>query len=103
MTIDETTTYQVVSIDGERVTTKASIVQSAANQKVENPAMPGLKLDVTKMSGTGGGDITFQLNQVMPAKVNLNAQSQMDMSLNMGGQKQSMTMKRDQNVRIESK
>ena len=53
MTIDQTATYELVSIEGESLTTKSTITQHAANQKIENPAMPGLKVDLTKMTGNG--------------------------------------------------
>ena len=34
MTIDQTATYEVVSLEGERLATKSAVVQHAANQKV---------------------------------------------------------------------
>ena len=68
MTIDQTATYEVVSTEGEGLTVKSTVVQRATNQKVENPTMPGMKIDLTQMAGTGTGECTFNLAHLLPAK-----------------------------------
>jgi hypothetical protein len=103
MTIDQKATYEVVSLEGERLTTKSAIVQQAANQKVQNPAMPALKMDLTKMVGNGSGERTFDLAHLLPTTGAGKVHSEASMAMNMGGQKQAMTMKMDMNLRFESK
>jgi hypothetical protein len=103
MTIDQTVTYQLVSIDGEHLTLKAAIAQRASNQKIQNPAMPGLKVDLIKMAGKGSGDFTVDLAQLLPSKGTADLQSDHTMGMNVGGQKQTMTMKMNQKVRLEAK
>jgi hypothetical protein len=103
MTIHQTANYQLVSIEGERVIAKATIVQSAANQKIQNPAMPALKVDLKKMEGKGTGEITLDLARAMPAKGNTESHSELSMEMNTGGQKQPMAMKADLNVLLEAK
>lgn len=103
MTINQTATYQLVSVEGERVTAKSIIAQSASNQKIQNPAMPALMIDVKKMAGTGTGEITLDLAQAMPAHGNTDSHSELSMEMNTSGQKQPMTMKVDLNVRLEAK
>ena len=103
MTINQTAAYELVSIDGDRLSTKATITQSAANQKIQNPAMPAIKLDLTKMTGTGSGDFTFDLAQPLPSQGRLDMHSELLMGANTGGEKQTMTMKMDLNLRLESK
>src|SRR5437867_11002112 len=66
MTISQTATYQLASLEGERLAIHSSIAQQATSQKVQNPAMPGLKLDLNKMTGTGKGDLTCDLTQLLP-------------------------------------
>src|SRR5206468_12492146 len=61
MTIDQSATYQLAALEDERLTVRSTIAQHAANQKIQNPAMPGLKMDLTKMTGTGTGEVTFDL------------------------------------------
>ena len=103
MTIDQTATYEVVSLEGERLTTKSTSTQNAANQKVQNPALPGLKVDLTKMVGNGTGESTFDLAQLMPATGTANIHSETSMSMNIGGQNQAMTMKMDVSLQFEAK
>jgi hypothetical protein len=103
MTMDQTATYEAVSLEGERLTTKSALVQHAANQKIENPAMPGMKMDLTKMVGNGSGERTFDLGHLLPVAGTEKAHSETSMTMNMGGQKQAMTMKMDLNLKFEAK
>lgn len=103
MTINQTTTYQLVSIEGDNLSVKSTLAQHAANQKIQNPAMPGLKVDVTKMTGSGNGNATMNLAQVLPSQATMDSKSDVAMAMDMGGQKQKMTMKMDINLLLESK
>lgn len=103
MTIDQTSTCELVSIEGERATTKSTFTQRASNQKIESPAMPGLKVDLNKMLGTGTGQSTFDLGKLLPVAGTTDLHSETDMAMNMGGQKQPISTKMDLNVHLESK
>jgi hypothetical protein len=103
MTIDQTTTYEIVSLDSERLTAKSTQTQQAANQKIENPAMPGLKVDLTKMTGTGTGTVACGLAQLLPTEETIDSHSEMSMGMNMGGQTQPMALKLDLNVTVKAK
>jgi len=103
MTIDQTSTCELVSIEGERATTKNTFTQRASNQKVESPAMPGLKVDLNKMVGTGTGQSTLDLGKLLPVAGTTDLHSETDMAMNMGGQKQPISTKMDLNVHLESK
>ena len=103
MTIDQTVTYELVSIEDTRITLKSTSAQNAANQKIQSPAMPGMKLDLNKMTGTGTGTTTFDLAKLMPTEGNSEEHTEMIMEMNMGGQKQSMTSKTDVNVQMGAK
>lgn len=103
MTIMQTTTSELISVDGDNINLKNTVVQNAANQKIENPAMPGLKMDVTKMTGTGSGTATINLAQILPLQAKMDSKSEIAMAMNMAGQKQTMTMKMDINLGLESK
>ena len=103
MTIDQTANCELVSIEGERLTTKSTVTQRAANQKIENPAMPGLKVDLNKMTGTGTSESTYDLGKLLPLAGTTVLHSETDMAMNMGGQKQPISTKLDLNVHLESK
>ena len=103
MTIDQTVIYELVSIEDGHITLKSTITQNAANQKIQNPAMPGMKLDLSKMTSSGTGSTTFDLARLMPTAGNADEHMEMVMEMNMGGQKQSMTTKTDVNVHLGAK
>ena len=103
MTIDQTGTSELVSIEGDHLTTKGTFTQRASNQKVESPAMPGLKVDLIKMNGTGTGESKYDLGKLLPVEGTTVLHSETDMAMNMGGQKQPISTKMDLNVRLESK
>jgi hypothetical protein len=103
MTIDQTAAYQLVSIEGNRVTVKAAIEQQASNQKIQNPAMPGLIVDLKKMSGKASGDAAFDLTRLLPVEGSSVLVSESVMEVDMGGQKNAMTVKTTANVRVEGK
>lgn len=103
MTVNQTATYELLSLDGERFSAALTMTQTASSQKIQNPAMPQMKLDVTKLTGTGRGNLTVDLGQVMPLLATSQAQTEMSLSMDMGGQKQKLTMKTDLNLRMESK
>jgi len=103
LAINQTTTYQLASIEGEKLTVNSSLVQTASNQKIQNPAMPALKLDLTKLAGTGTGSMTLDLPQLLPVEATVESHTDISMGMNTGGQKQNMTMKMDMNIRLETK
>ena len=103
MAIDQTTSYELISLEGDRLTTKSTITQQAASQKIQNPAMPGMKVDLIKMTGKGTGEHTFDLTKLVPTTGTTAFKSEASMSMNMGGQKQAMTVKADMNVQLEAK
>jgi hypothetical protein len=103
MTITQTTTYQLASLEGETLNVTSTIAQHAANQKIQNPAMPGLKVDVTKMTGSGNGNSMINLAQVLPSRATIDSKSEVVMGMNVGGQTQTMTMKTDMNLLLETK
>ena len=103
MTIDQTATCELVSIEGEHLTIKRTITQRAANQKIENPAMPGMKVDLTQMTGKGTSERTLDLGKLLPSAGTSDLHSEAAMALDMGGQKQAISTKTDLNVRLEAK
>jgi len=103
MTIDQTAICDLVSIEGDRLTTKRSITQEAANQTIQNPAMPGMKVALIKMTGTGTSQSTFDLGNLLPSTGTTDFHSETDMSVDMGGQNQPVSTKVDLNVQLEAK
>lgn len=104
MTINQTVTYQLVSQEGGRLNTKSTIVQSAADQKIQPPAeMQGMDLKLVKMEGHGGGNITSDLEKILPIKATADMHSDVNMQMTLGGQANSMVMKMDVKFEIQPK
>ena len=86
------------------MTVRGLVEQHASNQKIQNPAIPGVTLNLTKMTGKGGGDLTFgYLGRLLPGEGTSTFSSEAVMQMNAGGQKTSMTTKTTQNLRIGGK
>jgi hypothetical protein len=102
MTITQTATYQLAAVEGDTLTIKSTVTQQAANQKITNPAMPGLKMDLVKMTGTGTGTSTIHLAQLFPSRASMDTRSEVDMAMNLGAQKQTMSMKMDVKLQLDS-
>jgi len=103
MAIKQTSTYNFVSLQDDRMVAKTAVTQSAANQKIQNPSMPGLQIDLEKMAGDGKGTVTIDLNKVLPVKGTTQIHTEMAMEMDMGGQKNKMAMKMDMTVELGSK
>lgn len=103
MTMNQRLASELVSNEGDRLTLRNTLAQNAANQKIQNPAMPGLKMDLIKMTGNGSGNSTFDLSRLLPVTATLEANTETAMAIDMGQQKQSMDMKMNMSVTIESK
>src|SRR6185295_15379278 len=71
MSIDQTTTYELVSVAGDILTVKSSVVQSAGSQKIPNPGMPQVKVDLGKLTGTGSGTMTIDLTKPFPTQATM--------------------------------
>jgi hypothetical protein len=102
-TMTQTVIYKLVSAEKDQLKTTATITQTAPSQKIESPAMPGMKVDLVKMTGTGTGNFGLDLTQLMTAEASMNLHSEMSMAINMGAQKQPMTMTTDQEIHLEGK
>jgi hypothetical protein len=103
MTIDQTAIYKLISVEGDRFTTRSTVAQRASNQKIQSPAVPGLKVDLKSMTGKGAGDVTFDLGQILPREGTFGYESDIEMGMDMGGQPKAMSMKIDLNLRLEQK
>jgi hypothetical protein len=103
MTMDQASTYELVSIEGDRLTAKTTVAQSAARQKVQSPAMQGADVELTSMSGNGKGDVTVDLGKILPSKANANVHTEFAMDMDMGGQKTTMAMKMDMTISLQAK
>lgn len=102
-TIDQTATYQLASAEGEHIVIKSTVAQSASNQKVEVPSMPGMKLKLTKFVGKGTVSTTLDLARLLPAAKTTDLHTEQYLTMDAGGQSQELSTKTDASLRIEAK
>jgi len=103
MTIDQKVTQHLVAVEENVLTIESVIEQSAANQKIANPAMPQLKMDLSKLTGSSKGQMTVDLSKILPTKAAINGGAEMSLSTGSGAQATSMTMKTEANITIEAR
>ena len=103
MTIDQTATHELVSIEGDVVTAKSVIGQHAANQKISNPVTPQIQAHLTRLTGKGSGTLKIDLTRILPSQGAAEDHTEMNIVMDAGGQRQAMIMKTDVNIRLESK
>lgn len=103
MIVDQVTTVELVSVDGDRVELKCTVTQNAANQKIESPAMPGMKMDLIKLVTTGKGKSSVDLGHLLPPSATVDSDTETTMAMNVGQQKQTMNMKMKMSVKFEGK
>lgn len=98
-----TTTSQLVSLEGDTIAVRTALTQSAPAQKIQNPAMPAMKLELTKLTGNGSGQLKHDLGKLLPSQASGDTHTEMSMAMSSGGQKQAMTVTTDANVKMEAK
>jgi len=103
MMVDQAETYEVTALEDDNVTLKTGVTQTTANQKIENPSMPGKKVDISKLETKGTGTATINLGKLVATAGTGEMHTEMSMGMDMGGQTQTMNMKMDVTATIESK
>jgi hypothetical protein len=103
MTIDQTTTCQLISMQGDILTVKSFSVQSAANQKVPNPMAPQTMADLLKMTGNLTNTSTIHLTKLLPPQETSDEYTETTVAMTTDGQRQTLTIKSVSNSRVEAK
>lgn len=101
LSMSQTTSYELASLEGNVAKILSTVSQSAPKQKIENATVPGVKLDLIKMSGKGSGEAVVDLGRVIPGSGDFKSHSEVVMGMNMGGQQQTMTTIIDLQVQLE--
>lgn len=102
LTVDQTTDYQLASIDGDHVSTTFTQTQSAANQKMQNPAMGAMQMNILQMTNNMTGSVAADLSKLMPLQATMDSHSELNAEMNAAGKKQAMDMKIGMNITLEA-
>jgi hypothetical protein len=93
MTLDQTSTFEVVAINGDIISLRVTVKQRS----------PGQSSGMAKMESEGSGTVKMDLSKVMTTLTDMKMKTETTMNMNIGGEKQSMTMKMGMTIRLESK
>ncbi|MGB0561596.1 MAG: hypothetical protein ACPGVO_07295 [Spirulinaceae cyanobacterium] len=76
------TTYELVAQEGDRLTLAFASEQSGAGNLKDFPGMPeGFEPEIEALSSAGSGELTLDLNQLLPVAMQLEAVTDMTLSL----------------------
>jgi hypothetical protein len=100
MTVNQTGNYELVSVEGDKVSTKFTMNFDAANQKGQAPA-PG-QPDVLQMNGKANGTSNLDLSRLLGTSAKFDMHMEMKMEMTMGNQKRPMDMKMDMNMSLDT-
>jgi hypothetical protein len=76
ITLTQTATYQLVSLQNGVVTIDVSLTQKAQPQKLTQPGLPsGAVMTLKSLNSQGKGKINMRLDQLLPTKSNISMQS----------------------------
>jgi hypothetical protein len=103
MTLEQTADYQLVSAQGDQVSTTFTLAQNAANQKIQNPAMGNMQMNLIQLTTTGNGSVTADLSKLVALQATMNMQMDMNAEVTAGGKTQPFAMKMGMDISMESK
>jgi hypothetical protein len=93
MTSDLTYAYEVTGFEDSRVETTATIETAGVPGKVESPTLPpGATMTLNRMTGSGKGTMTIDLESLVPTGSVVSLDSNSDVELEMEGEKQRIEM-----------
>ena len=101
MKIGMVSKFELKSIEGNVVTIAHEIVQTAGAQVIQGPGMPeGTKATLLNLNGGGRGEGVFKLDGVLPTSFATAMTIALSMEVEAAGQKQSMAMKTDLDLKL---
>jgi hypothetical protein len=101
--IDQTATYELASLKGDQWSVKCTMAQSAEKQKIQNPDLGSVQMNLVKLTSTGTGTISSELSKVIPLHGSIDSHVDMNSEIVMAQTNQPMAMKMDMNIGIDSK
>lgn len=98
--LEQTATYKLVALDGDKGKLEITIAQTAPAGKLALPGIPpGAAADLESMKGNGTGDVAFELGRTVPFGT-METTADIKVKIDMAGQTQSTTMKMTMNVSL---
>lgn len=101
MTMNQTTTYEMVDRKTDKISLKITLKQTADPQDVDSPNLPpGAKVHLESLDSDATGTQQIDLMQVMPASATMKLASDSSMTIDDGSKKQPMGMHMDMQMDV---
>ncbi|MGB5969769.1 MAG: hypothetical protein WBG70_15755 [Spirulinaceae cyanobacterium] len=82
ITLDQVSTYEVESLQGDTVTLKTTVQQQADPQKVSPPGLPpNASINLQSLNSQGEGTFTIKLDQILPTSATMAITSDTQMAV----------------------
>ena len=94
--------YTLLNVQGDTINVSVTMYQIATNQPMENPQMPGMTMVIESMFGVTNGTATIDLTRPMVMLSDARGTTNMNISIDMGGMKQSISQRVDSGVFIST-
>ena len=95
--------YQLVSVNGDNISTKCTFTESAANQKIHNAAMGQTQINLISFTNNGTATVASDLSKLIPLQATIDVHSDVSSEMTVGNNTQPMAQKTAMNVTVESK
>ena len=93
ITLNQVSTYEVESLQGDTVTLKTAVQQQADPQKISPPGLPpNASINLTSLDSQGEGTFTIKLDQILPNSANMAITSDTKMSVKQPNSQEEMPM-----------
>jgi hypothetical protein len=105
LNLNNIATYELTDLQDGTVALNVSIEQQANSQNVTSPQLPaGTTLTLKSLASSGRGSVAWRLDRLMPFRSTASVSSNSEMSVkNAGSSEESITMKMDMEMTLESK
>lgn len=101
VTLDQTGTNELTSLEGDRGQLAVKVTQSAEPQQVQLPNLPPqARMDLESMVSKGEGEVSFDLSRLVPTKARMTIHTDMKARFQVGKEAQTMGMKMDASVSV---
>jgi hypothetical protein len=94
MTLTQTSTHEIVSMEKDGFTMSVTITQDAEKQPINNPMLPpGTTITLESLDTTGEGTSKLMMNSILPVESETTVNSDVTMNASIGGQNQQIQSK----------
>ncbi len=101
--VQQETTYEVKSMEGEEVMLEMNITMTAPRQAMNDPRMPAGSMELLSMSGAGKGSVKLDLVRMIVVESDLELETSQEIQMSMQGMENTVTGKTTMQMTMEDR